>query len=246
MSERVFVHTECGKKKVYINEAKRVGWCHYCSMALGPNQVKEYLGDEPASNKPRVLSRLPPLVDAWSERDARDFLFSRLVFDRDLPVVHFDKDGRRLYFRVWSPSPELPSTYHTRGIDPGGKWIMRGGSTKGGYFFGWPSGGRVCIVEGIWDALRIGPGALALLGSSMSLTQETYLRNRFERVLVYMDPDDAGRKAQKEILSRLKKIGVKCSSVSNADKEPADYPPGHPAIVAVQEWLRKGEHAQDN
>jgi Toprim-like len=238
MAERLFICGTCNKKKLYISESKKVGWCHYCSKAFGPNQVKEYLGDAPASG-PRTLSSLPTLEDAWGVTEAVTFLKARQVTRKECPLLYYSKDERRLYFRVWSPSPELPSTWHTRSIEPGKSWRMVSGSTKGGYFFGEPIGKRVCIVEGIWDALRIGPGALALLGSSMSATQETYLRNNFDRVLVYMDPDEAGMKAQKEILSRLKKIGVKVSEMVGAEKEPADYFPGTRVLLSVQEWLRK-------
>jgi len=159
----------------------------------------------------------------------------------DCPVIEYDPEGRRLYFRIWSPSPELPTTYHTRSIDPDGSWRVQGGSTKGAYFFGTAPKKKVCIVEGIWDAIRIGSGALAILGSSLSTTQETYLRNSYDRVLVYMDPDEAGKKAQKEILQRLWKIGVRCSEMSGADKEPADCEPGDPALVLVDYWLNEKE-----
>lgn len=235
MSEQLFTCSVCNRKKLYINAGKRVGWCHYCSRSASPKEVDQYLqGSAPTGA--RVLSKLPPLVDAWGSKAAKSFLWSRLVSPDDCPFVEFDEGGRRLYFRVWSPSPELPATYHTRSIDPKGSWMMRGGSTKGGYFFGQTRGKKVCIVEGIWDAIRIGPGALALLGSSLSTTQETYLRNEFDKVLVYMDPDEAGLKAKKEIVSRLRKIGVRCSAVT-AEKEPADYPPGHPAIAEVRKWI---------
>lgn len=238
MSELLVVCSVCSRKKLYINPSKRVGWCHYCSKALSPSEVQPFLKGV-VSSGPRALSKLPELIDAWEVRDARAFLQSRAVGRMECPVVEYDPEGRRLYFRIWSPSPELPVTYHTRSIDPGGTWRMQGGSTKGGYFFGRVAKRRACIVEGIWDAIRIGPGALAILGSSMSTTQETYLRNAFTKVLVYMDPDEAGQKAQKEILSRLNKIGVKCAAMVGADKEPADYPPGHPVIEDVQDWLRK-------
>ena len=239
MSEKIFVCLTCSRRKVYINLAKRVGWCHYCSKALGPEQVKKYIGDTDTSRPARVLSTLPPLESAWKSREAVRFLHSREVYEKDCPLLLYDKEGRRLYFRVWSPSPDLPGTYHTRSIDPEGTWRIVSGATKGGYLFGSLLKRRACIVEGIWDALRIGPGALSLLGSSLSRTQETYLRNTFDRVLLYMDPDEAGRKARKEIHSRLTNIGVECSVVYGADKEPADYSPDHPTIQMVQGWLRK-------
>ena len=239
MAEQLHVCPTCARKKLYINQAKRVGWCHYCSKAYGPAMVEKFLGD-PRPTGPRVLSSVPPLVNAWEDRAARAFLRSRDVSISDCPVVEYDPEGRRLYFRIWSPSSELPTTYHTRSIDPDGSWRVRGGSTKGAYFFGTAPNKKVCIVEGIWDAIRIGPGALALLGSSMSTTQETYLRTSYDRVLVYMDPDEAGKKAQKEILQRLWKIGVKCSEMSGADKEPADCEPDHPALILTRHFLEEG------
>jgi len=239
MSELLVVCPACLKKKLYINASKKVGWCHYCSRALGPSEVLPFIKGTNTSG-PRVLSKIPPLDDAWESRDARTFLQSRKVSRVECPVIGYDPEGRRLYFRIWSPSPELPTTYHTRSIDPDGSWRVQGGSTKGAYFFGTAPKKRVCIVEGIWDAIRIGSGALALLGSSMSTTQETYLKNAYDKVLVYMDPDEAGKKAQKEILQRLWKIGVKCSEMSGSDKEPADCEPDHPALILTRHFLEEG------
>jgi Toprim-like len=238
MSEVVVVCPECLHKKAYMNAAKGVGHCHRCKKNFGPSQVRKILGGAVVSSGPRVLSRLPVLTPAWDHWEARRFLESRQVTYNEAPLIEYDAEGRRLYFRIWSPSPELPASYHTRAIYPSGTWRIVSGTAKEGYLFGRPLNGACVLVEGIWDAIRIGEGAVALLGTSLSQTHLTYLRRECSRVLVYLDPDEPGQKAQKEILKTFRRAGIKCSAMVGAGKEPADYPADHEVLKMVREWLK--------
>lgn len=65
----------------------------------------------------------------------------------------------------------------------------------------------VVVVEGYFDCLRVHqagfPWVVALMGSSLSLAQEEALLHHFERVILLLDGDAAGRAASQAIAARL-------------------------------------------
>ncbi|MDA2933234.1 CHC2 zinc finger domain-containing protein [Acidobacteria bacterium AH-259-D05] len=64
----------------------------------------------------------------------------------------------------------------------------------------------VVVVEGFFDCLRIkalGYPCVALLGSSLSEEQEELMASYFNRVILLLDGDEAGRAATDECLRRL-------------------------------------------
>jgi DNA primase len=67
-------------------------------------------------------------------------------------------------------------------------------------------GPEVVLVEGFFDCMKVhsaGFSAVALMGSSLSQTQEDALVANFERVVLMMDGDEAGRQASVESLTRV-------------------------------------------
>jgi len=66
---------------------------------------------------------------------------------------------------------------------------------------------RVIVVEGYFDCVRVHqagfPFVVALMGSCLSTSQERVLAERFERVLLMLDGDAAGRAASRVIRTRL-------------------------------------------
>lgn len=70
------------------------------------------------------------------------------------------------------------------------------------------AGGRtVIVVEGYFDCMRVHqagfPRVVALMGSSLSATQESGLRHYFERIVLMLDGDSAGWGASEVIATRL-------------------------------------------
>ena len=65
----------------------------------------------------------------------------------------------------------------------------------------------VIVVEGYFDCLRVHraglPWVVALMGSSLSAEQENALREAFDRVVLLLDGDAAGRAASRAIAARL-------------------------------------------
>ena len=68
-------------------------------------------------------------------------------------------------------------------------------------------GQSVIVVEGYFDCLRVHRAGLgwvvALMGSSLSVEQENALLERFDRVILLLDGDAAGRAASRVIAARL-------------------------------------------
>jgi len=67
--------------------------------------------------------------------------------------------------------------------------------------------GTVIIVEGYFDCMRVHqagfPWVVALMGSSLSAAQESALLQYFDRIVLMMDGDAAGRAASEVIATRL-------------------------------------------
>jgi len=80
-----------------------------------------------------------------------------------------------------------------------------------------PGSKTVVLVEGYFDCMRVHqagfPSVVALMGSSLSVAQERALLRHFERVILMLDGDAAGRAASQAIAARLSagcSVGVAC------------------------------------
>jgi DNA primase len=65
---------------------------------------------------------------------------------------------------------------------------------------------QVVVVEGFFDCMKVtaaGFPCVALMGSSLSATQQETLGQHFQRVVLLFDGDDAGKKATDECLLRF-------------------------------------------
>jgi len=68
--------------------------------------------------------------------------------------------------------------------------------------------GCAVVVEGFFDCLRVHqagyPNVVALLGVSLSEVQEQLLVERFPRLVLMLDGDEAGRRGSQQLAARLK------------------------------------------
>ena len=64
------------------------------------------------------------------------------------------------------------------------------------------------MVEGFFDCLRVHQSGyrnvVALLGVSLSEAQEKLLLERFQKLVLMLDGDEAGRRASQQLAARLK------------------------------------------
>lgn len=231
---------DCGGLHLSINTEKKVGWCYKCKQVWTKDQISDnnLLRKSPKQD-PRVLHTPPALTLAWENLEARAYLGKRLVAEEDAPSVFYDTKGRRLYFQIASPSPDLPASWHTRGLTKEDGWRVFPGTDKKRYVYCVnrallsQTSGAVCVVEGIFDAIRIGERAVSLLGTDYSPLHHIFLK-RFDRVVVWLDPDPAGEMATRKILERLQGRNV---TVVTGLKEPGDLSPGDPNLRRIKESL---------
>jgi hypothetical protein len=86
------------------------------------------------------------------------------------------------------------------------KYITAGHKDRLFVAYDWPGVvERVCIVEDIFSAIRIGEfmPCVSLIGTNLTKTKERQLWNMSKRFLIWLDSDRAGRKATAKISSRL-------------------------------------------
>jgi DNA primase len=69
--------------------------------------------------------------------------------------------------------------------------------------------GSAIVVEGFFDCLRVHqsgyPNVVALLGTSLSGAQEKLLLDRFQKLVLLLDGDEAGRRASRQLAGRLRR-----------------------------------------
>jgi DNA primase len=78
----------------------------------------------------------------------------------------------------------------------------------------------VVLVEGFFDCMKVtqaGFPCVALMGATMSNTQEELVREHFAHVVLMLDGDEAGRGASEEIAERLRRIIYQVDVVALSD-----------------------------
>jgi hypothetical protein len=76
----------------------------------------------------------------------------------------------------------------------------------------------VCVCEGAFDVIRIGPGAVATMGLSVSSSQVRRL-TRYHRVVVCFDSDDDAQRRAEILCGRVGTFGVEVINVTVSGKD---------------------------
>lgn len=105
---------------------------------------------------------------------------------------------------------------------------------------------RVVVVEGFFDCMKVHQAGLAsvvaLMGCSLSAEQESLLLDRFDRVILMLDGDAAGRAASRVIRARLSgQCGAAVVSVPEGSQPDQLAPtviqrPLRSHLEVLQEW----------
>jgi DNA primase len=83
----------------------------------------------------------------------------------------------------------------------------------------------VVLVEGFFDCMKVaqaGFPCVALMGSTMSNTQEEVIREHFAHVVIMLDGDEAGREALEGIADRLRRLVYQVDIVALRDNRQPD------------------------
>lgn len=257
----------CGKPRhFYWNTETCKGKCHACQFVIiGKRRFIRLTGGDgegleglrPWRERPThpLASNARSMDCAWDHDLPRRTLSQRGVTEdvaRKIPI-RYSPDHGYMFLNLDPLSPELPPVIVYRSVYRWpNKWIGLPGVRLAYYGFGLnhlpPGISSVLLVEGVYDVL--GPGllgkAVALMGSSFNPVWAAALKHRgIQRVVTWLDPDEAGRSGTRKVLQTLQAWELKVSSVKLSSKrssklpDPGDLRPGHPVVESVIASLRR-------
>ena len=99
------------------------------------------------------------------------------------------------------------------------------------------SGDIIVIVEGIFDAWRLGDGAGATFGIGWTLAQVKFIADRFSKAFILYDPEPTAQRKAKQLVRALGGLGVDTKRVSITGGDPGDMNPNE-AKKLMEELLK--------
>lgn len=129
------------------------------------------------------------------------------------------------------------------------KYLNAIGSSRNTMLFGYDqavlwsqqTNNPVCILsEGPLDAVRIGPPAMAMLGSSLSPNQAKLIVDKFKKVIIIGDNDNAGRRAVEKARGVLTDAGLNVTCIDELHV-PSGKDVGGMSYEAAKELLQTSE-----
>ena len=95
---------------------------------------------------------------------------------------------------------------------------------------------KACIVEGITDVWRIGPGCVATFGMQFTPQQVYLLAQRLDEAWILFDAGDTEQEQAKKLAYELTAFGIKTSLVLLDEGDPADM--NHSQVTEIRELLK--------
>lgn len=225
-----------GINKFVYNVRKTVGRCWVCPRFVTTYKALIRAIDNPDDIDDVSFFKTPlrhsktthnNLCNAWDHWKAKDFLISRGVNEitSRLENITYDPKLNTAYIDVTSISPDLPKSVLWRQLTPTGKWLFRKGTKAVYYAWGWEkfvnSQKKVLITEGIFDLLSTNLQAkgIAFLGSAPNKIKFQWLRKNVSGVVVWMDADEAGYKANDYFAELCDFFNIPCV-IYKSEKDP--------------------------
>lgn len=194
-----------------VYASRTYGIC-YCTEAAPPSRAKGVYysliaGDLRNTYKGRIM--IPIRVDGHTVGyqgrciEAKDVEGRRIVYDGDKWQYVPETEGKRLH--KYMNATGMARNKALFGFDQADLWNIDNG------YYG--ERRRCILVEGPLDALRVGPPAVAILGAHLSPGQAALITDKFARVIIAGDNDDAGRRAVGNIMTALENAGMNMAMV---------------------------------
>jgi hypothetical protein len=204
-----------------------VAWLEACSIRQAALRLQEEwrgagmpVGPQRASKgsaESRGPDRPPPL--SFSLRlDWHPYLEERAVHSATsawFGVGYYAGYGflrHRIVFPIHDPGEQLVAYAGRRLDDSEPRYLFPPGFPKSQVVFNlhravWEAARWALVVEGFFDCLRVHQAGyrnvVALLGVSLSEAQEKLLLERFPRLALMLDGDEAGQRASRQLAARL-------------------------------------------
>lgn len=241
----------CGTGRKLLIEHKEAGWAAWCFRCSEPgfvpkpkpslaeriallNRQREEDRKIEASIKPPMPAEFNPtewpdeakvwLYKAGLDNDWLEHLgFYWCPPARRVVIPVLDKSGALAFWQARGFDPKRPK-YLSPALPPGvNKPIYEADPCR-------PTEDRradvLVITEDILSAVKVGEVAAgwSILGTSLNALHEAEIgKYGASRVLVWLDPDDAGIAGRRKIVPRLRALGIDAKSV-RADLDPKCYP----------------------
>ena len=229
------------KGHFYVNKRTLKFFCHKCNIGGGPRREmnKNVRIRPPAITRIEMPSAykllMPQSKDNYHKAIrnltyVREFLRKRNLRWEDLQGIQMGifESGQyknHLVFPIMF-NGQLVSYQCRRLFEEGPKYITPEGSgTIKQIFYNWDRASthdEVVIVEGIFDAIRTGPRALATLGTFLSFYRINLLNALHPKKVIFMLDGDATLKAynnSKKLFPTIRKLNVPLAK----EKDPAEY-----------------------
>lgn len=231
-----------GNFHLYISLSAHWAFCHLCNTTFLLHQllnksIKQLGNQFDAKMVPKQSTcykfELPPnMIRATSNKDAMQYLVTRNLSRADVIKYKFGycKEGRFAH-RIIIPISCLGTDvgFIARTItEARPKYLYSKGFRKAKALYNFAPAkrhyGQIVLVEGIFDVIRVGDSAVALLGSFLSSGQRDLLLKFLpeDALVVVMLDEDAGSKAL-DIAERLEPYfdGIRVALLDKGD--PSDY-----------------------
>lgn len=195
----------------------------YCHSCTARTQIAQEVLDAVANSYFTLMEdipvngplRLPESITSQFSQNARQWLLkggvtATLAKKHGIGfVAHEVVDGRVLHNRVILPSytdGEL-TFYQARAVDQGmtPKYINFG-KNAGIQFIKKDDSKTTILVEDMLSGIRVGEHANATVLFGTSLTDKNLLTlvQNYSRIFIWLDPDDAGRRASEKLMKKLR------------------------------------------
>lgn len=230
----------CGKANhCFYNTETCIGWCHSCQLVIKSARHLAKLCNnftEVDQTKPWVdhsgplYSNSNSMPYAWDIPEARKVLKGRKVTEEDSRKANilWLEEFKYLICPTDPISDEMEVGCWYRSIYGfPNKWIPRPDTPTSYYGFGQrfiPEDRKaILLVEGIYDILSSGllGYAVALLGTNLSVSWLRYIKKRGWKIILWLDPDRAGRSASAKYTKAFEEWGIPvvmdCMSIMDED-----------------------------
>jgi len=233
------------KKRLYVKRVPSggVAYCHHCNQAgyvrelnVDGTKLRKWLLDKPGGDVIRTSSATPPGLRPLFWSDTKDipallWLKKHYINGQEERFQFFSDYSGNLVFNLRSRSGLLTG-HQIRSFTGGPKYITYNsmGSVDGSWFKSAKQKDTLVITEDYVSAFRVAEdcpevSSLALLRTSCSSTNIEHMKS-FLKVIIWLDPDEAGQRGAKELQKRLDYLlPFKCIRANSKFVEPKQLSP---------------------
>ena len=232
---------ECGRNKFFYNPYREKGHCKVCGTvvsnkkrfveAFNLTDVDDWpgLAVKPPVPKYEHSRRIEAAIPAWWNPKARRILRKGRGFSEKVVAqskILYSPKTNQLVADVTTTTEPPQEHKLVRSADLHGKWQpIQPGMSLSDFIWGanLVPAHRKCVIvfEGIFDVLStrtVGYG-IAMLGSTIQLHKQDWLSRHFKEVILWMDPDEGGKKGLKAVRT-MRGLGLEVHVVDESQGDP--------------------------